>query len=558
MHSGKNMLKQLTMAATMAVALSASVHAKALKCVAFGWEYSLISMRDLVGYVDELDKTPIDGVGIYLNEESKNGAWASTHTIMHLPWKKEIFEELIPTARELTSHRSMRESFIHTFRAPSRHRLGWTDDAKWGLVASNMTLAAWFAKQGGFRGLSMDPEDYHNQEQFIRRAGEPPYDELVPLARRRGQEVFRDVFREFPDVHLLGFWMLSLRQTYLGSDDPLRDAREMGDLWPAFVDGIFDVLPETAKIVDGCEDSYRYEAERGDYYRAAWQMRGTLVRLLSPENRAKYLNSLSVSFGFYMDRYVAPKDSNWYAEPVNGSALGHFEQNFAQAADAADEYIWFWGESNCWGLWTSDCHQKKDKRAISHVTWEERLPGLFDVMMATKAPYRFAAKRMKEEQIGKDRPVPLNANVECRSASEVVPAPYEAWQSRHFRNGRLYCDLTEGDGDSQSLCAEGVGNGAFSLEIKDGVRSGQRYLIMLSAKGDIHGTDVAWKRDGKWIHGTHPPVQVRFGEEQNGWRRGRAVIRVPEGADGFVVRMMMWQNPGEKCHFDNVRVIPLL
>ena len=29
-------------------------------------------------------------------------------------------------------------------------------------------------------------------------------------------------------------------------------------------------------------------------------------------------------------------------------------------------------------------------------------------------------------------------------------------------------------------------------------------------------------------------------------------------ADGFVVRMMMWQNSGEKCHFDNVRVISLL
>ena len=110
-HAMKAMDRKIWLMFAVAVAMLASVHAKASKCIAFGWEYSLISIRDLVDYVDELDKTPIDGVGIYLNEKSKNGAWASTHTIMHLPWEKEIFEELIPTARKLTCTSCGRKGF---------------------------------------------------------------------------------------------------------------------------------------------------------------------------------------------------------------------------------------------------------------------------------------------------------------------------------------------------------------------------------------------------------------------------------------------------------------
>ena len=50
------------------LALTAAAQPTASKFLAFGWEFSRKSVRDLVAYADELDKLPIDGIGVYLNE----------------------------------------------------------------------------------------------------------------------------------------------------------------------------------------------------------------------------------------------------------------------------------------------------------------------------------------------------------------------------------------------------------------------------------------------------------------------------------------------------------
>ena len=536
------------------LALTAAAQPAASKFLAFGWEFSRKSVRDLVAYADELDKLPIDGIGVYLNEPKPDGGIVSTHNIMRESWDRKVLEPLVPVARELTAHRSMKESFIGTFRAPYGKRIEWNDDAGWANVASNMAIAAWFAREGGFRGISMDPEDYHGTAQFTRRNDDPPYDELVAMARRRGREVFSGVFREYPEIRILSFWFLSMNHGAFGSDDPARDAREGGNLWPAFVDGILDVMPPDARIIDGCEHSYRYESSRGDFLRAGNAMRRRLPALLSPENRAKYAAQVGVSFGLYLDMYTNPEDASWYFGPVDGSRVRHLEHNLFQASEVADDYIWFWGEKHSWGDWKGV--GADEARKIDPQTWCQALPGLEDTLLAIKSPAEFTAKRVAElRESGNLKP--LNDNPECRCENGEIPKPYEPWQGKKNRQGKLWGDSTCGDGDTFSLAAEGAENGAFSFDIRENLTPGDRLLVSVSMKGN-GGASFVWKRGAAWDWNILPPVRVRFGEpDTNGWRHGTAFIRVPEGHEGCGLILSVRQAPGEICHFDNVAVFRL-
>ena len=541
----------------MSLALAASANAAAPAFVGFAWEFSRRSVRDLVAYAAELDKTPLDGIGVYLNEPQPDGTTLSTHNIMRQTWLRETLEPLVPVARELTAHRALRESFIGTLRAPAERRIAWDDDAGWATVASNMAIAAWFAREGGFRGLSMDSEDYHGTAQFRRRRDDPSWETLSGVARRRGREVFEGVFREFPDMTVLAFWFLSMDHSYQGSDDPARDARYRGDLWPAFVDGILDAMPPTARIVDGCEHSYRYESSRGDFFRAGDSIRRRLPALIAPENRAKYAAQVSAGFGLYLDMYVNPETSDWYFGPVDGSRLRHFEHNLAQAAEAADGYVWFWGEKRCWGDWGGQ--DPGTERGILPETWNAAVPGLHDVLLAVKDPAAHAASREAALR-SEGRWASRTANPDCRGdADGSVPAPYSTWQATKARKGRLFCDGSHGDGDTFSLAAEGAENGAFTLSVPGPLREGDRYLVSVSMDGKGGSAQLCWKRPGgAWDWDVLPPVPLRFGEpDGRGWRRARAVIRVPAGAAGAGLILSAAQRPGETCHFDNVAVFPL-
>ena len=82
-----------------------------------------------------------------------------------------------------------------------------------------------------------------------------------------------------------------MRPNYFTSDTPCADVRAQGDLWPAFINGLMDALPPGARLVDGNEHAYRYEAERGDFFKSATVQRARALSLIAPENRAKYLEA---------------------------------------------------------------------------------------------------------------------------------------------------------------------------------------------------------------------------------------------------------------------------
>ena len=100
-------------------------------------------------------------------------------------------------------------------------------------------------------------------------------------------------------------------------------------------------------FVDGCERAYRFNS-REEYLAAANLIRNKCQRLVSPENRAKYRAQVQVSFGVYLDAYVNPPDSNWYIDPGRQTPVRRLADNVASALEAADEYVWIYGEQASW------------------------------------------------------------------------------------------------------------------------------------------------------------------------------------------------------------------
>jgi hypothetical protein len=228
------------------------------KCLAFGWEFRhRMSVKDLITAAPWFDMTPIDGVEIHLRMKTPTGENFGSQEFMEGPaWTEENCAATAEELKTLAKHRAFRSSFINTLRAPLT-RIPWTDDAAWSRIAGNMRVAALMAKEAGLPGLAMDPEDYGRSNQFKRRHGDPSWEELVLLARKRGREIFGEVFRVYPDIVILSLWLFSWDIADVRSNNPVLSARSTGNLWPAFVNGILDVLPSTALLVDGNEWAYQ-------------------------------------------------------------------------------------------------------------------------------------------------------------------------------------------------------------------------------------------------------------------------------------------------------------
>lgn len=495
---------KIWLAAVMAAAGLCAVSSRGAdrKMIAFAWEFNHAGPQELLKLADDFDRTPLDGVGInlrvpvVLNGVSTN---FNCRFFMHDPsWTRDAFRHLVPSFRELTQHRSMKECFLSSFRAP-RTYIPWEDDAAWARIAGSMRTVAWLAKEGGLRGLYVDPEDYKRVRQFARHANEVPYDELCDLVRRRARETFGPVFEEYPAVRIHFFWLLSHLEHYAKADraDVVNMLRDDENLWPAFVNGILDVMTPEARLSDGDEDSYRYLSDNNSFSRGACIQRKQCLELVAPENREKYLRQVGYAPSIYLDMFINNEGATWYKAPVEGTRLERMRRDVIQATDVADDYIWFWGEKCSW-VSHGPQWRKPDAR-ITDATWEERIPGLGWMLEWAKDPVALY-----------DRTVAQNSYVNLAEKNRVI-----------------------------------VTNGYVTMAIPN-VRGGEYYGIAYSATGASQCVNVSFRdAKGKYVKPTHNRIYARD---------GRGVVRVPEGGARGIIVFEARNRPGEQTLFDDIRV----
>ncbi|MBP5227220.1 MAG: hypothetical protein J6336_07535 [Kiritimatiellae bacterium] len=529
------------------------------KFIGHGWDLLAVSPAEVLAHAEAFDKTALDGVTLCLKKVLPDGRHLAYSTIMNDPeWTEEAFADQIPIFRQIVSHPSLRESFLACFCAPNK-RLAWQDDAAWARAVNNLAVLAGLAKKGGLRGVLIDHEDYPNSRQFFRIPTDPPFAETARLARQRGAQLMTAMTKSYPDMTFLSFWFLSMNRSLMDSDDPMAAAENASDVWPAFFNGMLDALPPTARLVDGDEHAYRYEASRNDFFVSAWYQRQGALKLVAPENWKKYREQVLTGFGLYLDVYINKEGDPWYFGPVNGSRLNHFEANVRQAAKVASEYVWVYGEKSPWIAWSGIGATKYEGKP----SWEECLPGLAEAMVGAKDPKALLAMRLAALRTAgamtnlavtvtapADAPLPPDG-----FRPDGLPRPWFCWQDENFAQGVFGIDGKVGDGDTSSLCMKGVGHGCFGFPL-DGVKPGESYVVRFSAKGTVPTTaNASWQKDGVWQWQIPsatlflPPA--RTAEE---WRRSESLVRIPEGVNRMVILLGAKQGPDDKTWFDDLQI----
>ena len=517
------------------------------KFIATGHQFGLAtSLSNLLENVAAFDETAIDGAVVHLNASLPDGKLATTYMTLRdpKPWPSDVFAPEVPRLRELMRHPAFNTVFVRGFGMP-RKRIDWKDDAIWAVYAGHLRAIARAAKAGGAKGFLADHEDYFGAKQFLVKKGEGTWEEMASIARRRGRELFQPVFEEFPSAEIFfyrflvadpGFW-----NSYSTAADPVAAMKAKGDLWPAFANGIFDVMPWTAKIVEGDETGYRYESKLNWFYFARNLQRNGALRLVAPEHRDKYRARVSTAFPVYLDAYTDDcfkPGSQYYRGSVEGSRAVHRERNLAQAADAADEYVWLYGEKRAWVHFNGPL----DSRVLTDRTWPEVFPGINDVLRANKDPEGFLADCLRH---------PERYENAFKGAEHHSP-----W--RRVKGCRAGEFVAEGDG----FRATGVEDGCFQCVVP--AKCGEYYAVSFAVKNTSSDWARAWhgsseKDLNKWlIPGYTVPLSA---PDADGWRRGAVLMRVPDFGTSVEFTAGVHLAEGESAWLRDVKflkVIPLL
>ena len=533
-----------SISACVAAALALTAPAEARnKVIAYGWDVLRSSPESFLANAAAWDEVPVDGVVFSLNAPNPTGGqFMHRHVTTDKGWTYEAFAPQIPVLRQLVARKSLAHSMAGAWFQghKAKNRLDWRDDGAWANFASNMGVLARIVREAGLDGICIDNEDYGKCRQFYRKDGELPYDELRALARKRGREVFAPVFKEKPDIALLAFWFLSMNPAYLTADDLWAKERELGDLWPAFIEGMLEVMPDTANFYDGNESAYYYRAETGDYLRSTVRILTRFADLLEPRFRDKYRARVRASAGFYMDTYVQKDSSSYHYQPPTkgGTQVDRFCDNYMQADEACGGYIWFYGEKHPWIDWKGGV----DKPWRRAPTWNDTMPGLHDIFAAYRDPVAFAIRKCAAldaagtaTNLIENGSCALPGGGEAGFRKDKWAKGFSSWKGKKEK-GVMGTDLGVGRGDSFSLRLDSVKKGCMIAHVQD-LPPGTSVLVRLYAKGESSSATIYFSNKRKWRFPLGS-TKVAFAEPgADGWRAGYAVVTIPHGADGFGLQL---------------------
>ena len=438
----------------------------------------------------------------------------------------------------------------------------WFDDGGWAIIVDHWRTAARVARKGGIAGILFDPESYRNAQFGYKdqpQAAEHTFDEYSHMARQRGREVMAAVTEEHPEITIFSLFMLSIFGQQVEQPSPALATSRYG-LYPAFIDGWLDAIGDEVTLVDGCESAYRFNSNV-EHLAAANLIRNTCQRLISPENRYRYRAQVQVSFGIYLDAYANPPESTWYIDPGDQTPVQRLEANLISALNAADEYVWLYGEKASW--WLTPHPTAGAKR------WGELLPGVEEMLWSVIEPTEYAARLI---EAGDDGAASLLTNGDFSAArGGAVPEGVQAadWETKDAPPGWSFWQSAAAGSQGSPGWDREVGHDAPGAATMRAVRSGcliqsvnvtpnGRYAV--AAWYRLQGEGAAsvrarWQtEDGTW----HAQQEDRFltpHGSSDGWQRMIGVVRVPEGAARLVLLLLMdGQSEADVAWWDDVVV----
>jgi len=525
------------------------------KLIAVGWD--MPNAERLRANYELMDKLPFRGSSLRFTGRGNTPFLDFAHG--RDLWRPEDIAQITEDLAAAQPQR-LTDCFLDVKATPGD--VDWFDDGGWAIIVDHWRTAARVARKGGIAGILFDPESYRNAQFGYKdqpQAAEHTFDEYSHMARQRGREVMAAVTEEYPEITIFSLFMLSIFGQQVEQPSPALATSRYG-LYPAFIDGWLDAIGDEVTLVDGCESAYRFNSNV-EHLAAANLIRNTCQRLISPENRYRYRAQVQVSFGIYLDAYANPPESTWYIDPGDQTPVQRLEANLTSALNAADEYVWLYGEQASW--WLTPHPTAGAKR------WGELLPGIEEMLWSVIEPTEYAARLI---EAGGDGAANLLTNGDFSAArGGAVPEGVQTadWETKDAPPGWSFWQSAAAGSQGSPGWDREVGHDAPGAATMRAVRSGcliqsvnvtpnGRYAV--AAWYRLQGEGAAsvrarWQtEDGTW----HAQQEDRFltpHGSSDGWQRMIGVVRVPEGAGRLVLLLLMdGQSEADVAWWDDVVV----
>lgn len=552
------------------------------KLIELGWG-SLTPAR-FHEHLAVVEKSPFDGVGLKIAGQDDAGKPVGLFQLcIPRPWKQEWFQGEVDILKKINSA-MVGESFasISLSVSPADFADAFDDDG-WKIIVEHFRIAAWIAKQSGLKGLMFDPEGYGSTviSSKSRKHPEKSFEEYAAKVRQRGREVMAAMAGEYPDMVFFTLFMNS--GTALGAlgGDP-RETMQGNvryALYPAFVNGWLDAVPPALTIVDGFEMAYPHSDE-AQYLKHVNAIRNTTLALVAPENRRKYRGQVQAGLAIYLDAFAGmPKvdaHGDVYTDPpLEGSLVGRLNQAASAALDAADEYVWIYGEQYRW--WPDATNPEKTRY------WGDILPGVRETLGSIRDPYFRRIQRAEKEFAVAERKAaargrPLrnllkNGDFNNGADQGASPAPAERGSLIAKETFTDWTVSPEAKGTAQRAIwgyagygsAAISGNGAITQDVK--VKAGGIYKLRAWARRTVGNSEARlgwrWQSDDA---GAAPGIkELTAMTDRSGnvdatgrWKLLSTTLQVPPKATSLIVELGAgFQDAKSTVWFDDVELFQI-
>lgn len=524
------------------------------KLIECGWSQTM-GVERLCAAVKILEKhTPYQGVSIALSGRDEKGKKFATN-FMFGPehdsgrgpkverWKYEYFKEDIEFLKK-TKFTKFTDNFFWTNSRSGN--VEWSDDHDWDIVCNNFGIIARVAKETGVKGIIFDGEFYGNKSKpifsFLEKGRTA--DDMVALARKRGQQWGRAIFSNYPDIKLFLIFSFAWKEAQ-------RATPEMSSLMIPFLNGMYDVLPPTATVIEGHEHHAYGAATQADFAHLRTDMGEVFMQMVDKKNIKKYKLQTQLAPALYLDPYLRPNcgDSTFmkHLRPMFEKApkLTVFRRNITRALSMADEYVWTWGEGGKW-------YPHKAMHPHCRLFWEEVNPGVTRTVESATDPLTYAKAVVKEKKLKNIAKDPTMSDVFIRDRR---PKYYDFWP----KNDGYVCEKAVKGGSTGKDAIRISGCGFFTLSQDIKVKQDQLYLIRarmkkVSGKSAKYNVLVSYDDHLKRAGWNRTTQTVRFGKpDEKGWQIAEIAVIVPENMVNMHIRIC-----GGKQHPEDAAIFDLL
>lgn len=531
----------------LAGTLPAGENVPTKKFIELGWDIPTTQFIRQNWQTMERD-APFDGIMYDLKAEGKSGEYSSQGLWTNVPWERADFQSCIEDMNSC-DFQCFRDNFIRVNFSPAT--VAWEDDAGWEILANKVAICAWVAKATNGAGLAPDFESYGTAMFRFKPECGKSFSEMQALASRRGEQIARAIAKEFPDATLLCLWMNSCNRKAGASLNPqLALTAEGYGLLPAFLEGMLRAAPEEMVFVDGCENGYYIDgAEAFDRYALdmiSWT--GPCMALVAPEMRQKYRNQVQSGFGIYLDMYTNPEGGTYYRAARDGETrLDRLMDNLNSARNAADQYVWIYGEKNRW--WNIPETQNPERPILS---WEAALPGLTERVRAMKDPL-YAIRRASAACDAGELGANLLKNSDFSRVKEGAdtPADWGFWQIEKGPQGRCFAKDETG-------AFEGVTDGCYIQALP--ANPGEKFFFRAKARitGNAHAwVNISWQQEnGAWTRWDAIVTFTPLPGDEAEWKTISGIAVVPPEARRLVVLPGVGgqATPADECAYDDIEL----